>query len=60
MHLDHDNLTTKLWLDPNVRVADNRGYSRHELREVERLARAHLEELRHVWDNFCSGAGSAA
>lgn len=31
------------------------GYSRRELRDIERMARANLELLRNEWDEFCSG-----
>jgi hypothetical protein len=60
MHVDRSDLSAKLWLDPDVRVADNHGYSRRELREIERIAREHLEQLRHEWDRFCTGSDSAA
>jgi hypothetical protein len=53
MHVDRENLSAKLWLDPDVRVADNRGYSRRELREIERITRDNLERLRDEWDAFC-------
>jgi hypothetical protein len=60
MHVDRGDLSAKLWLDPNVRVADNHGYNRRELREIERIAREHLEQLRDEWDRFCTGSDSAA
>jgi hypothetical protein len=55
MHVDRENLSAKLWLDPDVRLAENLGYNRHELRVIERLARETLEVLRNAWDNFCRG-----
>ena len=60
MHVDRENLSVKLWLDPDVRVAENLGYSRHELRVIERLARENLEVLRYEWDNFCRGGAHGA
>jgi hypothetical protein len=39
-----------------VTLADNHGYSRGELRDIERIARDNLETLRNEWDRFCSGA----
>jgi hypothetical protein len=56
MHVDRENLSAKLWLDPDIRLAENLGYNRHELRVIERLARENLERLRNEWDNFCRGA----
>ncbi|MCE7990114.1 MAG: DUF4160 domain-containing protein [Caldilinea sp. CFX5] len=55
MHVDRENLSAKLWLDPDIRIAENLGYSRHELRVIERLARENLEVLRNEWDDFCRG-----
>jgi hypothetical protein len=53
MHVDRENMSAKLWLDPVVSLAENYGYSRRELREIERIAAEHLDILRHEWDNFC-------
>ena len=60
MHVDRGDLTAKLWLDPDVLVADTHGYSRRELREIERIAREHLEQLRDEWDRFCTGSDGTA
>jgi hypothetical protein len=48
-------MSAKIWLDPVVALADNYGYSRRELREIERIATENLEILRNEWDKFCSG-----
>jgi len=55
MHVDREYKSAKLWLDPDVSLAENHGYSRKELRDLERIARENLERLRHEWDAFCSG-----
>lgn len=54
MHADRERLSAKFWLDPDVSLAVNHGYSRRELREIESLIRANLERLRHEWDTFCN------
>lgn len=60
MHVDRDTMSCKLWLDPDMLIAENKGYSRRELREIERIARAHAEELRNAWDEFCNAASGNA
>jgi hypothetical protein len=55
MHVDRESRSAKFWRDPSVTLATNHGYSRRELRDIERIIRAHLETLRHEWDAFCSG-----
>jgi hypothetical protein len=55
MHVDRENMSAKIWLDPIVSLAENHGYSRRELREIERTAMENLETLRDEWDNFCRG-----
>ena len=55
MHVDREKMSAKIWLDPVVSLAENHGYSRRELREIERLATENLEILRNEWDAFCGG-----
>lgn len=55
IHADRENRSAKFWLDPEVILAENYGYSRHELREVERLIKQHVGQLRDEWDAFCGG-----
>ena len=55
MHVDRENKSAKFWLDPDASLADNHGYSRRELRDIERITRENLERLRNEWDAFCSG-----
>jgi hypothetical protein len=55
MHVDRENRSAKFRLDPDVTLATNHGYSRRELREIERIMREHLETLRYEWDAFCRG-----
>src|SRR5436853_5756000 len=55
MHADRENRSAKFWLDPDASLATNHGYSRRELRDIERIARENLELLRNEWDQFCGG-----
>ena len=55
MHVDRESLSAKFWLDPDITLAANQGYSRRELRAIERIMREHLETLRNEWEAFCSG-----
>ncbi len=60
MHIDRENKSAKFWLDPDASLADNHGYSRKELRDVEQITRENLEQLRNEWDAFCSGDAGIA
>jgi hypothetical protein len=55
MHVDRENRSAKFWLDPDVLLAENYGYSREDLRDIEQIARENLERLRDEWDAFCDG-----
>jgi hypothetical protein len=48
MHVDRENRSVKFWLDPDVALAANHGYSRRELRESECIMREDLETLRNA------------
>jgi hypothetical protein len=60
MHVDREQQSAKFWLDPDVALAENHGYSRKELRDIERITRENLEALRNEWDAFCSGSAHGA
>lgn len=59
VHVDRERASAKYWLDPDVSFAANYGFSRQELRHIERIARQNLEKLRHEWDTFCGNSASA-
>lgn len=52
-HIDRENMSAKFWLDPDVSLAENHGFSRKELRDIEWIIRGNLETLRNEWDAFC-------
>ena len=54
IHVDREQLSAKFWLDPDVHLADNHGYGRRELRDIEHITRENLEQLRNEWDIFCN------
>ncbi len=59
VHVDREKMSAKYWLDPDVSLADNYGFSRKELRDIERMIRNNLEKLRNEWDAFCDADNSS-
>ncbi len=55
VNVEREHKSAKFWLDPEVILAENHGYNRKELREVERLVKQYVEQLRHEWDALCRG-----
>ena len=53
MHVDREKMSAKFWLDPDVSLEENYGFSRKELRDIEHIMRENLETLRDEWDAFC-------
>jgi hypothetical protein len=53
MHIDREKMSAKFWLDPDVSLAENYGFNRKELRDIEWIVRDNLETLRNEWDRFC-------
>jgi hypothetical protein len=60
MHMDREDKSAKFWLDPIVSLAENHGYSRRELRDIERIVNENLEILRNEWDKFCGNNSHSA
>lgn len=59
MHVDREHLSAKFWLDPDIALAANYGFGRRELRDIERLLRSHLEDLKREWNDFCGDSSSS-
>ena len=55
MHADRENSSAKFRLDSEPSLVANHGYSRKELRDIERIVNQNLELLRNEWDEFCRG-----
>jgi hypothetical protein len=60
IHIDREDKSAKFWLDPDVSLAGNYGYSRKELRDIERIIKENRERLKDEWDSFCYGDNSTA
>lgn len=54
-HVRRDDDTAKFWLDP-VQLASSNGFSRKELRDIERVILAHIDLLKGKWDEHCAGS----
>ena len=42
----------KFWLEPTIRLANNRGVPPHELRRIEQLVFEHHDVLRRAYDDY--------
>ena len=51
IHVERGDNTAKYWLDP-VMFQDSHGFSRSEIRQVERLIEEHLESLMRGWHEY--------
>ena len=53
-HVWRDDNEAKFWLDP-IRLANNRGFSRKELKQIQRIVQEKINILRERWDEHCNG-----
>ena len=54
IHVERDDNEAKYWLDP-VRYERSHGFSRKELRKVEKLVESNQQELLESWNEFFNG-----
>ena len=52
IHAARDGADAKFWLDPEVNLAQNRGFMARELREIQEIIEDNLQTLRDAWDDF--------
>lgn len=51
VHVDRDNLSAKLWLEP-VGVARNFGFGARELRQIDEIVRERETALLEAWNGY--------
>lgn len=53
VHVRKGGALAKVWIEPEVRIAANYGFSHAEARAIERLVRDNEEQARRCWhDHF--------
>jgi hypothetical protein len=59
VHVSHPDGEAKFWLLPDVRLAENRGLSPHQVRIAERFIKNNQQEIKDAWrTHFSSGDDS--
>ena len=51
VHVTRDDCQAKFWLDP-VRLADNVGFRRHDLREIDELLEQNRQHILNSWNEY--------
>jgi hypothetical protein len=51
VHVERDVKIAKFWLDP-VRLHNSGGFTRQEIRQIQRLIEEHQETLLESWNDF--------
>ena len=53
IHADRGNAEAKLWLFPDVQIAESTGFTRRELADLVRIVTARREQITRSWhDHF--------
>ena len=57
VHIISADGEAKYWLEPEIELTKNYGYTRKQLKDVERLIEEHQYELISAWrEHFASGS----
>jgi len=49
VHAFHADGEAKVWLEPEIELAENHGLGKHRIRAILRLIREHEDEIRAAW-----------
>lgn len=52
VHVISGDGEAKFWLEPEIQMAKNYGYSRKQIKEVETLIEDHYDELISAWREY--------
>jgi hypothetical protein len=51
IHVQRERMLAKFWLDP-VALASSSGFDARELRRIQEVVEANLDQLRKAWDEY--------
>jgi hypothetical protein len=54
IHVEKDDAEAKFWLEAEVSVAYNNGYSARTLRELRTIVASNRERIERAWDEYFS------
>jgi hypothetical protein len=54
VHVVSGDGEAKFWLEPDIELANNYGYNRQQLKEIESLVEDHRDELVSAWKQHFS------
>ena len=46
IHVIKDDCEAKVWLEPQVELADNDGFAKHEINDILKLVKSYADDLR--------------
>lgn len=52
VHVMKAECEVKIWLEPEIEVAENYGFSSKELSSIKLIVKKHYEEIRNEWKNY--------
>lgn len=52
IHVIHTDGEAKFWLEPQIELAMNQGFSKKQLHEALSLVHDHYEEITHAWRSY--------
>ena len=55
IHVCSENGEAKFWIVPEIELAKNCGYSRHQLKEIESIIEENYEYINRAWDEHFTG-----
>ena len=58
IHAGRNNAEAKLWLEPEVRIAESFGYNRQEQGELVRVVEQRRAEIMRAWHEHFGNIGS--
>jgi hypothetical protein len=53
IHVERDEVIAKFWVDPDFSLEDGGGFSRKDLRDIQRVIERRKEEVENGWGRFC-------
>lgn len=52
IHVTKENKNAKYWLEPNIELAKNKGFAKHELTKIKKIITKNESNFKKQWNKY--------
>ncbi len=55
IHIEKDNNKAKVWLEPKIELAKNKGFKKHDINKILKIVKENASNFKEQWNRYFGG-----